>query len=361
MKLDIASTAFLVQLAGAGGPPFHEMSPEEARLAGAAIATLGPDGPDMAEVRELTIPGSDGAEIRARLLVPSDAPKALFIYYHGGGWVLGNIDTYDTLGRRLAERTGAAVLLVDYRKAPEHPYPAAPNDAWDALAFADSHCEMLLDKKLPIIVGGDSAGGNLAAVVAQMAKSAGGPQISLQVLVYPVTDCDLTRPSYLSMDNQLLLNTPLMAWFFDHYAPDKETRTNTDISPIRAEDLSGLPPAILITAEFDPLRDEGEEYAEKLKAAGVPVTFKRFEKQMHNFFAMPGILPGADLGIEYVGREIDRHLAKDSELDAVIVGAGFSGMYQLHKLRGMGLNARVIEAGDDVGGTWYWNRYPGAR
>ncbi len=361
MKLDIASTAFLAQLASAGGPPFHEMSAEEARLAGAGISDLQPDGPDMASVRDVELTSEDGGAFRARLLTPHEAPRAVFVFYHGGGWVLGDIDQYDTLARRLAERTRSIVMMADYRKAPEHAFPAAPNDAWAALKWIDSNMEEVAGQRLPVIVGGDSAGGNLATVVAQRAQKEEGPEIALQVLVYPVTDADLENESYRNPDNQLLLNSELMKWFFDFYAPNKEDRTKPEISPIQADDLSGLPPTILITAEYDVLRDEGEAYAEKLKAAGVPVVFKRFEKQMHNFFAMPGILPGADDGLEYVGDQIDRHFAKASDVDAVIVGAGFSGMYQLHKLRGLGLTARVIEAGDDVGGTWYWNRYPGAR
>lgn len=361
MKLDIASTAFLAQLAGAGSPPFHEMTPEEARFAGGAITELLADGPEMARVVDLSAPGAGGHEIRCRLLVPSEAPRALMVYYHGGGWVLGNIEGFDAVGRSLAARTGAAVLLVDYRKAPEHPYPAAPNDSWDALLYAYENMEALVGARVPLMVGGDSAGGNLAAVMTQRAKAAGGPEISLQLLVYPVTDCDMTRPSYQSMENQLLLNTPLMAWFFDHYTPDASVRTDPSVSPLRAADLSGLPPAVLVTAEFDVLRDEAEAYGDALTEAGVPVAFKRFDRQMHNFFAMPGILPGADDAYEYVGREVDKHLARASELDAVIVGAGFSGLYQLYRLREMGLSTRVIEAADDVGGTWYWNRYPGAR
>jgi cation diffusion facilitator CzcD-associated flavoprotein CzcO len=361
MKLDLASTAFLAQLAAMDAPGFHEMSPEDARIVGGQISESYPPGPDMASVRDETLKSSDGDTFRLRVLSPVDEPRAAIVFYHGGGWVLSDIDQYDTLGRQLAQRTGAAVVLVDYRKAPEHRYPAAANDAWDALNWTGDNIETIAGKRVPIIVAGDSAGGNLAAIVAQRAKAENGPDISLQLLVYPVTDAAMNTPSYADPDNQLLLNTALMEWFWDHYAPNKEDRANLDASPARAKDLSGLPPAIVVTAEYDVLRDEAEAYGEAMRAAGVPVTIRRFDRQMHNFFAMPGLLPAAATALEYVGQQIDRHLAKSSEVDALIVGAGFAGMYQLHKLRQQGLTARVVEKGDDVGGTWYWNRYPGAR
>ena len=361
MKLDIATTALLAQFAQADGPPMYELSPDEARMIGEGMASAYPDGPEMAETRDIEIPASDGAKIRARIHRPVDKPKGVMVFYHGGGWVLSNIDQYDCVGRQLAERTACTVLLVDYRKAPEHRYPTAANDAWDALNWAAANLKTLGGADLPIMVGGDSAGGNLAAIVCQKAKAAGAPKIALQMLVYPVTDCDMTRPSYANMDNQLLLNTPMMKWFWDHYAPNEADRKNVDASPLHAEDLSGLPPAVVVTAEYDILREESEVYADALRKAGVPVTFKQFDRQMHNFFAMPGLLPAQAKAIDYVGDQIDQHLGRYSQADAVVVGAGFAGMYQLKRLREMGLKTRVIEAGDDVGGTWYWNRYPGAR
>ena len=361
MKLDLASTAFLAQLAAMGGPSLHEMSPEEVRLVSRQIAEASPPGPEMVSVRDDLVTGADGHSFRVRILFPTEAPRAVMVYYHGGGWVLADIDQYDTLGRQLAARTGAAVVLVDYRKAPEHRYPAAADDASDALKWVDTNIETIAGKRVPLIVAGDSAGGNLAAVVAQRARAEQGPDISLQLLVYPVTDAAMDTSTYADPDNQLLLDAPLMEWCWDHYVPDKNDRIKPDASPARAEDLSNLPPALVVTAEYDVLRDEAEAYGEAMAAAGVPVTIKRFDRQMHNFFAMTGILPAAEVALEYVGQQIDRHLAQASEVDAVIVGAGFAGMYQLHKLRKLGLSARVIEKGDDVGGTWYWNRYPGAR
>jgi len=361
MTLDLASTAFLAQMAGMGAPPFTEMSAQDARAAVADLAELYGEGPDMASSHDVSVPTADGDTIGARVLTPHGGGRAVLVYFHGGGWVFGDIDGYETVGRLLAEKTRSVVVLVDYRKAPEHPYPTAPNDAWDALTWVDANMASLVGKRLPIVVAGDSAGGNLAAVVAQKAKAAGGPDIALQVLVYPVTDAAMDTESCADPACQLLLSTELMAWFWNHYAPDPDDRSKPDASPLRAEDVSGLPPAVVVTAEFDPLRDEGEAYAHRLQAAGVPTTLKRFDRQMHNFFAMPNVLPAAEKGMAYVAEQMDRHLAVASLADAVVVGAGFAGMYQLHKLRALGLSTRVIEAGDDVGGTWYWNRYPGAR
>ena len=283
----------------------------------------------------------------------------MIVYYHGGGWVLGALDQFDALARRLAERTGCAVVLVDYRLAPEHRYPTAVEDALTALHWTAANLEEIAGSAVPLIVAGDSAGGCLAAVVAQRSREA-GPEIALQVLVYPVTDCDLDRDSYLEPENQLLVSRDTMAWFWDHYAPDPSVRTSPDASPLRARTLAGLPPAVVLTAEYDVLRDEGEAYAQRLAQDGVRVEHERFDGQMHGFFMMGDILPSSAAGIDFVAGAIDRELAP-VQLDAIVVGAGFAGLYALHRLRGLGLEVRVFEQGEAIGGTWYWNRYPGAR
>ena len=361
MTLDIASTAFLAQSATSGAPALHEVSPDEARLMYTGMASLSHEGPQMASMDEVAVPTKDGATIRAHVLTPKGTPKSVIVYYHGGGWVIGNIDDYLTVGRHLAARTQSIVVLAGYRLAPEHTFPTAPNDCWDALKWVDQEIEKLAGARVPLIVAGDSAGGNLAAVVANRAKQEGGPALSLQVLVYPVTDGAMDTGSHQDPANQLMLSNDSMTWFWDHYAPDKQQRLDPAASPLRADDLSGVAPAVVLTAQYDVLRDEGEAYADKLEAAGVPVVRKRFDRQMHGFFTMHDVLPGATKALNYVGEQIDRHLAKGSTVDAVIVGAGFAGMYQLHRLRDMGLSTRVFEAGSGVGGTWYWNRYPGAR
>ncbi|MFI6737550.1 alpha/beta hydrolase [Nonomuraea sp. NPDC050451] len=303
MSLDDATVQFLKQMSEAGGKPLHEMTPEEARAMGGALGDLYGKGPEMARVEEAVIQAADGGSFGARVLVPVEDPRALIVYYHGGGWVIGALDEFDTLGRTLAHRTGCTVVLVDYRLAPEHRYPVAARDAYDALCWAAAK-----EPDLPIIVAGDSAGGNLSAVVTQRSRDEGGPAIALQVLVYPVTDCDLDNASYTDPANQLMLSRDSMIWFWDHYAPDPATRANPDVSPLRARDLSRLPPAVVLTAEHDVLRDEGEAYARRLREAGVPVLFKRFEGQMHVFFTMVNVLPGSAEAITMVAEAIDGSL-----------------------------------------------------
>jgi acetyl esterase len=308
MSLDEATAQFLKQMGEAGGKPLHEMSPEEARALGGMLGDLYGKGPDMARVEEAAIPADDGGTIAARVLVPNAAPRAVIVYYHGGGWVIGAIDEFDTLGRVLAQRTGCTVVLVDYRLAPEHRYPAAARDAYAALLWVSANLGSLASPGAPIIVAGDSAGGNLSAVVALRARDENGPAIALQVLVYPVTDCDLDNSSYTDPANQLMLTRDSMVWFWDHYAPDPGDRASADASPLRAADLSGLPPAVVLTAEHDVLREEGEAYAERLRQAGVPVRFKRFEGQMHGFFTMVNVLPGSAAGLALVTEAIDGSL-----------------------------------------------------
>lgn len=309
MALDDATAGFLTQMAESGAKPLHEMTPDEARGLGGMLRDLYGPGPDVASVRDEQIANPDGTSFGIRVLVPEGTPRAVIVYYHGGGWVIGNIEESDTLGRQLANRTNAVVVLVDYRLAPEHRYPAAADDAWTALGWAAERVTELAGSDVPLVVMGDSAGGNLAAIVAQRAKAEAAPAVELQVLVYPVTDADVDNASYVDPANQLLLSRESMIWFWDHYAPDAASRANTDASPIKAADLSGLPPAVVLTAEHDPLRDEGEAYAAKLAAAGVPTEHRRFDGQMHGFFTMVNVLPGSAAGIDYAVEQIDRHLA----------------------------------------------------
>ncbi|MFG1696102.1 alpha/beta hydrolase [Nonomuraea sp. NPDC049309] len=303
MALDEATTRFLERLAETGGKPLHQMSVAEARAVNAGLAAMSGEGPAMATVEEVSIPAADGARFPARVLVPGEEPRGVVIYYHGGGWVLGSVDESDTVGRELAARTGCTVVLPGYRLAPEHRYPAAARDAYAALLWTAGRMP-----GLPIVVAGDSAGGNLAAVVAQRARDEGGPAIALQVLVYPVTDCLLDTASYLDPANQLLLDREAMIWFWDHYAPDQVRRADPEASPLRAADLSGLPPAVVLTAEHDVLRDEGEAYAERLREAGVPVEFKRFDGQTHVFFTMVNVLPAGDAALTMVASAVRRAL-----------------------------------------------------
>ena len=319
MALDQATTALLEQLAASGGRPLHELSPAEARGVMAAMRGEQPPGPDMASVRDTRVRASGGF-VPVRVLVPVDRPRGVIVYYHGGGWVIGGLADFDKLGRLLAHRTGCAVLLVDYRLAPEYRFPTAVDDAWAALRWADEHRAELTGAsgregtRGPLIVAGDSAGGNLSAIMALRARAAGGPPVALQVLVYPVTDCDLESTSYRDPANQLMVSRESMAWFWDHYAPDPEARLHPDASPLRSANFAGLPPAVILTAEHDVLRDEGELYATRLVKAGVPVRHQRFAGQMHGFFTMVDALPGAAAGLNYVAAGIDERLgSRDRE------------------------------------------------
>ena len=307
MPLNDALTAFLTEMAEQGVKPIHESTPEEVRALTAGLSELFGTGPDMARVEDTAIP-VEGGSIAARILVPNGTPRGVFIYYHGGGWVIGgNLDEFDTLGRKLAERTGCAVVLVDYRLAPEHRYPIAVEDSYAALEWVAAHLDAIAGAQVPIVVGGDSAGGNLAAIMTQRSRERGGPAIAFQALVYPVTDADLDNASYTAEENQLMLSRDSMVWFWDHYLPDTDRRSETDASPLQAKDFAGLPPAIVLTAEYDVLRDEGEAYAERLQAAGVDVDRHREPGQMHGFFTLL-MVPGHEDAIDRIRASIDAHL-----------------------------------------------------
>ena len=305
MALDVQTQAFyeeMIKGSDPDAPAMHERTPEDARTYRAELAALSGPAPKMARVEDHTIEQSDGS-FRIRVLVPIEPPAGVIVYYHGGGWVVGSIDESDTLGRKLAERTSCAVVMVDYRLAPEHRYPIAVDDSYAALEWAAAHMNEIAGGEVPLIVAGDSAGGNLSAVMAVRARDRNGPEIAMQVLIYPVTDANFDRPSYLDPENQLLLTRDSMIWFFDHYILDPARRTEPDASPLYTEDLSGLPPAVVLTAEHDPLRDEGEEYAQRLEDAGVEVNLQRHKGQMHAFFALL-MLPGSERGMQQVVRAI---------------------------------------------------------
>jgi acetyl esterase len=286
-------------IAESGAPPLTSMTPDEARQVPAILSALVGAGPEVDSVRDIEIPGPAGP-IPARVYKPVPEPAGTVVYYHGGGWVIGGLDDWDAACRALAVASGARVVSVDYRLAPEHPFPAATDDAFAALVkVAEEHPDDA------IIVAGDSAGGNLAAVSSLRAREAGGPEIALQVLVYPVVDCDLTRASCVEFqDTKLILNTPEMAWFWEHYIADPAQRSHPYASPIRAESLEGLPPAYIVIAQHDPLRDEGLAYAAALEAAGVPVTVSRHDDQIHAFFGLVNLMESADRAVADAGAAI---------------------------------------------------------
>lgn len=308
MALDSATVRLLKQLAEGAGKPLHECTPDEARAFLSELAEFAGPAPEMYRVEERNIEKPDG-QAKLRVLVPLENPIGVLVYYHGGGWVLGSIDEYDTVGRKLAERTSCAVVLVEYRLAPEHRYPTAVEDSYAALEWVGNHVVDIAGQDVPLIVAGDSAGGNLAAVMAIRARDRNGPSIALQLLIYPVTDADFDRPSYIDPDNQLLLTQDAMVWFWDHYLPDSSRRTEADASPLHTENLTGLPPAVILTAEHDVLRDEGEAYAARLQEANVPVNLRRYAGQMHGFFTLL-MLHGSELGFQQVVKAVKACIAK---------------------------------------------------
>ena len=284
MTLDPQAAATLEMLKETGIEtwPVH-LSPGEVRTLFEALAPPPEALPPIHDVTDTTAPGPAG-DIPVRIYRPSDATDLpVLVWIHGGGWVIGDLDSGEFPCRRIATETPCVVVAVDYRLAPEHPYPAAVEDAEAATRWALA--ELAGGDGARLAVGGDSAGGNLATIVARHLRD-DGVDVALQVLVYPVTDCDFTSASYRENGLGYLLDLPAMVWFWGHYQPDPAARTHADCSPLRADDLAGMPPAWVVTAGFDPLRDEGRAYARALQDAGVEVTHREYEGLIHAFFTM---------------------------------------------------------------------------
>jgi acetyl esterase len=248
----------------------------------AGTAALGEPQP-VARVKDHRVPGQ-GGEIPLRLYHPGgDEPLPAVVFFHGGGWVVGNIETHDGYCRALAHAAGVIVASVDYRLAPEHPFPAGVEDAYAATCWVAKHASQLGADPKRLVVAGDSAGGNLAAAVALMARDRGGPTLALQLLIYPITDCNFETPSYRDNAEGYFLTRETMIWFWKHYLPSEADRRQAYASPLRAASLRGLPPALVLTAEYDPLRDEGEAYAQRLTDAGVSTKLIRYDGMIHGF------------------------------------------------------------------------------
>ncbi|MYD54906.1 MAG: alpha/beta hydrolase [Chloroflexi bacterium] len=281
----------LAMLEEAGGPDISEQTPEEARVAIAGFAAMQAGAPEPARVEDRTVPGPAG-DIPIRVYASEGDNLPVVMYFHGGGWVLGDIESHDgTCKQLLAELGDAVVVSVHYRLAPEDKYPAAADDCYAAAAWvAENGAEIGADGSR-MAVAGDSAGGNLSAVVSQMARDKGGPAIAAQVLHVPVTDHNYSYPSYTENAEGMLLTRDSMVWFWDHYLPNAEAGQEAYASPIKAADLSGLAPALIQTAEFDPLRDEGEAYGAAIEAAGGDVTVHRYDGVVHDPFMMFAVIP----------------------------------------------------------------------
>jgi len=283
MPLDPQAQTLIDQAALQPGPAIADQTPELARAQMLASTPLLGPPPDVATLEDHFIPGPAGP-LRVRVTAPAGpGPFPVLVYYHGGGWVVGSIETHDLICRSLTNAADCVVVSVDYRLAPEHPYPAAVDDAYAAVVWVAEHARELNADPSRLAVGGDSAGGNLAAAVALKARDQGAPHVALQVLIYPIMDCDFNSPSYLKNAEGYMLTRDSMIWFWNHYVSDLARRTEPYASPLRATDLSNLAPALVQTAEYDPLRDEGEAYAARLAEAGVPVTFTRYDGMIHGF------------------------------------------------------------------------------
>jgi acetyl esterase/lipase len=298
-------TIMLETMAELGAPAIEDLSVEDARAFMAISAAGSPPGPEVGEVVDGVLPGSDGSDRRYRLYRPSTpGPHPVTAYFHGGGWVLGSHESDDPFCRDLCVRSDTVVISVDYRHAPEDRFPAAAEDGFAALQWIADHAIELGGIPGQLAVCGWSAGGNVAAVAAQMARDAGAPQVSAQVLINPVTDSDLSRPSYQENGEGFMLTRRLMEWFWDHYA-DAGDRSDPRAAPIRG-DLHGLPPALVVTCELDPLRDEGRAYAEGLQAAGVPVRYLSGRGQMHTSIPYVDVIATANDLRDEIGRELGR-------------------------------------------------------
>jgi acetyl esterase len=302
--------AEVVQLLGAmreaGAPRWSDLTPEEARaFMRERQRSLDLPAPEVEQVEDIALPGPAGPVAARRYRPgPADGP-ATIVYLHGGGWVLGGLDEFDRLARALAVSCGCELVSVDYRLAPEHPYPAALEDADAALRGVAAR----VARERPLVVMGDSAGGTLATVVAARSHDRGDPHVALQVLVYPVTDAAMDTPSSREHADFFPLGRADMEWFWDHYAPPGVDRLDPELSPLRRADLSGLPPALVLTAGYDPNRDEALAYAERLGQAGVEVTVVRYDDMMHGFLSMTGVLSSADEAIAGIGRYVKQALA----------------------------------------------------
>ncbi|HEX9032900.1 MAG TPA: alpha/beta hydrolase fold domain-containing protein, partial [Streptosporangiaceae bacterium] len=277
-------------MAEMGVPPLETLPVADARALMAASAAVRPPSPEVGEVTDAVMPGPDG-DLPYRLYrpaAPTEGPHPIVVYFHGGGWVLGDLDSDDPLCRDLCVRSGAVIVSVNYRHAPEARFPAAALDAFAAVQWVDANAVRLGGIPGQLAVAGWSAGANIAAVACQMARAAGGPRISGQLLISPVVDADMTRPSYAENGEGYALTTALMQWFWDHYA-DPADRSDPRAAPLRGS-LDGLPPACIVTADFDPLRDDGLAYAAALEAAGAPVRHIRARGHTHTSVTMVGVV-----------------------------------------------------------------------
>jgi acetyl esterase len=315
VPVDPTIQSLLDSIGGPDSPDLSDLGVDEARRLMKMMTTMEGDPEAVASVISQTVPGPAG-DIPVRIYHPTahegegaESTLGILVWFHGGGWVIGDLDSADGTARQLADRAHAVVVSVDYRLAPEHPFPAGPDDCWAALRWVAEHAAELGGDPARIAVGGDSAGGNLAAVTAVRARDTGGPTLVHQLLVYPATDLTLSHASIDENGEGYLLSKVAMTWFTDLYLGTDGDATDPLASPLFTADLSGLPTATVLTAGYDPLRDEGEAYVAALRAEGVPVDLTRYDTMIHGFFSMGSMSPVAAGAVDAAGAALQSALA----------------------------------------------------
>jgi len=309
MPLDIQAQNLLDAARSSGLPPINHVSVAEARARMEKALTYAGEPEPLGYVKDIVIPGPGGL-LTLRHYHPSIANTLpAVVFFHGGGWVLNNLNTHDHLCRALANQSGCAIIAVDYRLAPEAPYPAAVEDAWAAVRWVHANALQIGLDPMRLGVAGDSSGATLAAIVSQLARDVGGPPLVCQALIYPVMDhWTADTKSYREVGTGYSLSRDLMIWFWKHYLPEGADLTNPNICPLRAAQFDNLPSTIVLTAEFDPLRDEGEDYAQRLRDAGVPVICSRYDGMMHGFVIQFRLLDKGRLGLAEIASFLRQHL-----------------------------------------------------
>jgi acetyl esterase len=307
--LDPHAKAVIDLVIKSGRPPYHQLSPKDARqMFRETRPASTPPAPEIGAVKDLT---ADGVPLRLYRPpgVPASTAVPALVFFHGGGWVIGDLDTHDVLCRQLAAGAGVGVVSVDYRLAPEHKFPAAIDDAWAATRWVAAHAAALGLDAARLAVGGDSAGGNLAAVVALLARDHGGPAIALQALIYPVTDVTEESRSYADFAEGFMLTRESMRWFIAHYLAGRSDAADWRVSPLRAPSLAGVAPAVVVTAGFDPLRDEGDAYARRLREAGVRVDTVCYGGMIHGFVPMGRLIETGNRAVAHLAATLRQTLS----------------------------------------------------
>lgn len=310
--LDPQAKAVIDLVIKSGRPPYHQLSPQEARqMFRDTRPASTPPAPEIGTVKDLMADGPAGP-IPLRLYrlkgVPASTTLPALVFFHGGGWVIGDLETHDVLCRQLTAGAGIGVVNVDYRLAPEHKFPAAIDDAWAATRWVAAHAAELGIDAGRLAVGGDSAGGNLAAVVALLARDHGAPSLALQVLIYPVTDVGAESPSYADFAEGFMLTRETMRWFSAHYLAGRHDAVDWRVSPLRAPSLAGVAPALVVTAGFDPLRDEGDAYARKLREAGGRVDATCYGGMIHGFVPMGRLIESGNRAVAHIAASLRQAL-----------------------------------------------------